>query len=89
AMTSLRKDSTAYDLKQLFIGAEGTLGIITGAVLKLFPRPRRRAVALAKLGSIEAVLDLLAVARTELGDRLGAFEVMSRGQIEVIAEHVP
>ncbi|MBN8943561.1 MAG: FAD-binding oxidoreductase [Rhizobiales bacterium] len=89
AMTSLRKDSTAYDLKQLFIGAEGTLGIITGAVLKLFPRPRRRAVALAKLGSIEAVLDLLAAARTELGDRLSAFEVMSRGQIEVIAEHVP
>ncbi|WNJ93092.1 FAD-binding oxidoreductase [Bosea sp. 685] len=88
-MTSLRKDSTGVDLKQLFIGAEGTLGIITGAVLKLFPRPRQRSVALAKAEDIEAMLDLLALARTELGDRLGAFEVMSRGQVEVIAEHVP
>ncbi|MDR6870433.1 FAD/FMN-containing dehydrogenase [Bosea sp. BE125] len=88
-MTSLRKDSTGVDLKQLFIGAEGTLGIITGAVLKLFPRPRQRSVALAKAEDIEAVLDLLALARTELGDRLGAFEVMSRGQVEVIAENVP
>jgi FAD/FMN-containing dehydrogenase len=88
-MTSLRKDSTGVDLKQLFIGAEGTLGIITGAVLKLFPRPKERAVGLAKAGTIEAVLDLLALARSELGDRLGAFEIMSRGQVEVIAEHVP
>jgi FAD/FMN-containing dehydrogenase len=88
-MTSLRKDSTGVDLKQMFIGAEGTLGIITGAVLKLFPRPRQRAVALAKAGSIEAVLDLLSLARTELGDRLGGFEVMSRPQVEVIAENVP
>ncbi|CAN7225504.1 FAD-binding oxidoreductase [Bosea sp. LjRoot9] len=88
-MTSLRKDSTGVDLKQLFIGAEGTLGIITGAVLKLFPRPRQRSVALAKAENIEAVLDLLALARTELGDRLGAFEVMSRGQVQVIAENVP
>jgi FAD/FMN-containing dehydrogenase len=89
AMTALRKDSTGYDIKQLFIGAEGTLGIITGAVLKLFPRPRRRAVAMAKLPSIDAALDLLAEARTRLGERLGSFEAMSRGQIEVIAEHVP
>jgi FAD/FMN-containing dehydrogenase len=89
AMTSLRKDSTCFDTKQLFIGAEGTLGIITGAVLKLFPKPRQRAVAFAKANSIESVLDLLAQARAELGDRLGAFELMSRGQIEVIAENVP
>lgn len=89
SMTSLRKDSTGYDLKQLLIGAEGTLGIITGAVLKLFPRPRRRAVALAKLPTIEAALDLLAEARTALGDRLSSFEVMSRSQVQLIAEHVP
>jgi FAD/FMN-containing dehydrogenase len=89
AMTALRKDSTGYDIKQLFIGAEGTLGIITGAVLKLFPKPRRRAVAMAKLPSIEAALDLLAEARERLGERLGSFEAMSRGQIEVIAENVP
>jgi FAD/FMN-containing dehydrogenase len=89
AMTALRKDSTGYDIKQLFIGAEGTLGIITGAVLKLFPRPRRRAVAMAKLASIDAALDLLAEARSRLGERLGSFEAMSRGQIEVIAENLP
>ncbi len=88
-MTALRKDSTSFDTKQLFIGAEGTLGIITGAVLKLFPKPRARAVSFVKLASIDAVLDLLAQARTDLGDRLGAFEVMSRGQIEVIAENLP
>ncbi len=88
-MTSLRKDSTSFDTKQLFIGAEGTLGIITGAVLKLFPKPRQRAVGFAKANSIESVLDLLAQARAELGDRLGAFELMSRGQIEVIAENLP
>ena len=88
-MTALRKDSTGFDTKQIFIGAEGTLGIITGAVLKLFPRPRARAVSFVKLNSIDAVLDLLAQARTDLGDRLGAFEVMSRGQIEVIAENLP
>jgi FAD/FMN-containing dehydrogenase len=89
AMTSLRKDSTSFDTKQLFIGAEGTLGIITGAVLKLFPKPRQRAVAFVKANAIESVLDLLAQARAELGDRLGAFELMSRGQIEVIAENLP
>lgn len=88
-MTSLRKDSTSFDTKQLFIGAEGTLGIITGAVLKLFPKPRQRAVAFVKADDIEKVLDLLARARAELGDRLGAFELMSRGQIEVIAENLP
>jgi FAD/FMN-containing dehydrogenase len=88
-MTSLRKDSAGYDLKYLFIGAEGTLGVITGATLKLFPRPRQRAVALAKLGSIEAVLALLALTRTRIGDRIGAFEVLNREQIAVITEHLP
>ena len=88
-MTSLRKDSTGPDLKQLFIGAEGTLGIITGAVLRLFPKPRTRAVAMAKANEIEHALDLLALARTRLGDRISSFELMSRGQVEVIARHVP
>jgi FAD/FMN-containing dehydrogenase len=88
-MTGLRKDSTGPDLKQLFIGAEGILGIITGAVLKLFPKPRHRAVAMAKAMEIENVLDLLALARSKLGDRITSFELMSRGQVEVIARHVP
>ena len=88
-MTALRKDSAGYDLKHLFIGAEGTLGIITGAVLKLFPRPTARVVALAKLDSIEAVLALLSAARAAAGARLGAFEVLNREQIAVIAEHLP
>lgn len=88
-MTGLRKDSAGYDLKHWFIGAEGTLGIITGAVLKLFPRPAGRAVALAKLGSIDDVLGFLALARTQVGERIGAFEVLNREQIAVIAEHMP
>jgi FAD/FMN-containing dehydrogenase len=88
-MTSLRKDSTGPDLKQLFIGAEGILGIITGAVLKLFPRPRNRAVAVAMAQEIEHAIDLLALARTRLGDRISSFELMSRAQVEVIARHVP
>lgn len=89
AMTSLRKDSTGFDTKQLFLGAEGTLGVITGAVLKLFPRPRVRAVALAMADGIEAVMDLLVLARARLGDRISSFEVMSREQVRVIARHVP
>jgi FAD/FMN-containing dehydrogenase len=88
-MTALRKDSTGYDIKQMFVGAEGTLGIITGAVLKLFPRPRSSAVAMAMAEEPEQVLDLLALARTRLGDRLSSFEVMSRRQIEVIVQHMP
>ena len=88
-MTGLRKDSAGYDLKHLFIGAEGTLGVITGAVLKLFPRPSGKAVGLAKLASIDDVLALLALAREQAGDRIGAFEVLNREQIVVISEHLP
>ena len=88
-LRALRKDNTGYDMKQLFIGAEGTLGLITAAVLKLFPRPRSTATAMVTLGSMAQALELLALLRTELGDRLGSLELMSRGQVEVIAEHVP
>lgn len=88
-MTALRKDSAGYDLKHLFIGAEGTLGVITGATLKLFSRPMARVVALAKLQTIEKVLTLLSYAREMAGDRIGAFEVLNREQIAVIAEHMP
>ncbi len=60
ALRGLRKDNTGYDLKQLFIGAEGTLGIVTAAVLKLFPAPRTRVTAFAAVGSVDAAIDLLA-----------------------------
>ncbi|MCR0983253.1 FAD-binding oxidoreductase [Roseomonas populi] len=86
---ALRKNSSGYDLKQLFIGAEGTLGIVTAASLKLFPRPRVSALAMVALPEIEAVLTLMGRLRSAVGDRLASLEAMSRGQIEVIAEHVP
>lgn len=88
-LRALRKDNTGYDLKQMFIGAEGTLGIITAAVLKLFPIPRSSATAMVALGGMAQALELLALLRAELGDRLGSLELMSRGQIEVIAAHLP
>ncbi len=66
-LTALRKDNTGYDLKQLFIGAEGTLGIITAAVLKLFPRPREVVTAFVSVPSPQAAIGLLALARAELG----------------------
>jgi D-lactate dehydrogenase (cytochrome) len=88
-LRGLRKDNTGYDLKQLFIGAEGTLGIITAAVLKLFPRPRGIAVALAGLDSVERVLQLLAFAQSRAGERLSAFELMSEFAMKLVLKHCP
>src|SRR5579864_1363167 len=88
-LRALRKDNTGYDLKQLFIGAEGTLGIVTAAVLKLFAPPRSSALALLKLDGVEQALEVMRLLRGAVGDRLGSLEIMSRGQIEVIAETVP
>ncbi|MCS6944353.1 MAG: FAD-binding oxidoreductase [Sutterellaceae bacterium] len=75
-LRALRKDNTGYDLKHLFIGAEGTLGIITAATLKLFPLPRAQATALAALPSLQAAVSLLEAARADAGSTLTAFEVM-------------
>ena len=75
-LRGLRKDSTGYDLKQLLIGAEGTLGIITAATLRLFPRPRDFATAIVGLPTPAAALDLLHLARAHLGESLNAFELM-------------
>jgi FAD/FMN-containing dehydrogenase len=88
-MRGLLKDNTGYDLKQLFIGAEGTLGIVTAAVLKLFPRPRGQAVAVAGVPSPTAALKLLAIARERGGATLTGFELMARIVIQMAVDHMP
>ncbi|MFD2262468.1 FAD-binding oxidoreductase [Lacibacterium aquatile] len=85
----LRKDNTGYDLKNLFIGAEGTLGIITGAVLKLYPRPRDVATAFVAVPDAQASVDLLSLARGQSGDTVTTFELMNRLSVEMVFRHVP
>lgn len=87
-LRGLRKDNTGYDLKHLFIGAEGTLGIITAAVLKLYPAPRSTATAWVALPSTEAAIELIALMRNQCGDRLTGFEMMSRQSVEFVVNHV-
>lgn len=77
-LRTLRKDNSGYDLKHLFLGAEGTLGIITAASLKLYPRPRQTETALVAVPSPSAAIALLNLARTGTGDSLSAFELMPR-----------
>jgi len=88
-LAALRKDNTGYDLKQLFIGAEGTLGVITAAVLKLFPLPRETVTALVAVPSPKDAIALLAVAREASGDQLSAFELMPRLLFDLVLEHIP
>lgn len=85
----LRKNNTGYDLKQLFIGGEGTLGIVTGAVLKLFPAPRDLATAFVGLPSVEAAVELLAHAQGESGGATTSFELMSRRCVDFVLKHIP
>ncbi len=85
----LRKDNTGYDLKHLFIGAEGTLGIITAACLKLFPRPRGQATALVALADPAAAVRLLERLRDDLGDTVTTFELVPRLALELTCRHVP
>jgi FAD/FMN-containing dehydrogenase len=87
-LRALRKDNTGYDLKQLFIGAEGTLGIITAATLKLFPRPREIETAFLGLGRARDVMELFARARAASGDQLTAFELIPRLGLEFAKRHV-
>ena len=89
ALKSLRKDNTGYDVKSLFVGAEGTLGIITAASLKLFPQPADTATALAGIDSPQQALDLLAQLRSATGDQLTTFELMPRLAVELTVTHVP
>jgi FAD/FMN-containing dehydrogenase len=88
-LRGLRKDNTGYDLKHLFIGAEGTLGVVTAAVLKLFPAVRSRATAWAALPGPAEAVDLIEVVRTLAGDRLTGFEVMSRQSMDFVLRHTP
>lgn len=87
-LTALRKNNTGYDLRDLFIGSEGTLGVITAAVLKLFPRPAGQAVAMAGLDSPEQALALLAHARGRLAGELTAFELISSAAMALVLRHV-
>jgi FAD/FMN-containing dehydrogenase len=85
----LRKDNTGYDLKHLFIGAEGSLGIITAATLKLFPRPREEVNAIVAVRDVPGVLELLSRLRLATGDQITAFEFMERFGIDLAIKHVP
>jgi len=85
----LRKDNTGYDLKHLFVGAEGTLGVITAAVLKLFPLPRSQATAFVAVESPAAAVSLLSFLRSRCGERITGFELMSRVCMEIVLGQVP
>ena len=88
-LRGLRKDNTGYDLKQLFIGAEGTLGIITAAVLRLFPRPRETATALVAVPDVRSALAILGSLREASGGAVSAYELVARGAVELVLRHVP
>ncbi len=89
SLTQLRKDNTGYDIKSLFLGAEGTLGVITAASLKLFPRISTHACALAAVPDVRAAVALLAQLRERSGDRVSSFELIPRIGIELSVRHVP
>jgi len=87
-LNKLKKDNTGYDLKNLFIGAEGTLGVITGAVLKLVPRPRSVETAFVGLASPEAALKLLGLALSRAGSDVTSYELIERLGIDGVLKHV-
>ncbi|MFA6314615.1 MAG: FAD-binding oxidoreductase [Sterolibacterium sp.] len=88
-LRGLRKDNTGYDLKHLFIGAEGTLGLITAAVLKLFPVPRASATAWVALRDPAAAVVLLGRLREHCGERVSAFEIVGRPAMDLVLTHIP
>lgn len=86
---SLRKDNTGYDLKQLFIGAEGTLGIITAASLKLFPAPAQAATALVATSEVAEAVQLLAHIKQDSAGLVSSFELIPRAALQLLHEHLP
>ena len=88
-LRGLRKDNTGYDLKHLFIGAEGTLGLVTAATLKLFPRPRACATAWAAVADPAAAVALLGRLRDAAGDNVTAFEIVGRTALDLVLRHIP
>jgi FAD/FMN-containing dehydrogenase len=88
-LNGLRKDNTGYDLRHLFIGSEGTLGIITAATMKLFPKPAAQRTAWAAVSSVQAAIDLLGMAQQQLGAGLTGFEMMSQTALGLVARHCP
>jgi len=83
----LRKDNAGYDWKQLFIGSEGTLGIVTAAVLRLLPRPKHSVTALLSVTDPDSALRLLELVQDELGDQISAFELISQTSLQLVAKH--
>ena len=88
-LRTLRKDNTGYDLKQLFIGAEGTLGVITAATLKLFPKPAERVTAFIAVPDVQSALDLLHRLDGATGGLISAFELLPRIGLEMVLAHIP
>ena len=88
-LRALKKDNTGYDLKHLFIGAEGTLGIITKAVIKVWPRPKDIATAWLAIPSVQAAVDLLSESHAASEDNVTSFEIMHRLGLDGVFKHVP
>jgi len=88
-LRTLRKDNTGYDLKQLFLGAEGTLGIITAAALKLFPKPAETVTAFAAMRNPASAVALLAHMQNATGGQVSAFELLPRIGIDLVTKHIP
>ncbi len=88
-LTGLRKDNTGYDLRHLFIGSEGTLGVITAATMKLYPLPKSQLTALAAVPSLEAAVQLLGLAHQHLSAGLTGFEVMGQFALKLVVKHFP